>query len=86
MNFSPKYIKTTERQSLAVCGSLCGEKTVFFKYLSPFTGLIKNYCLNKSKFSSEFAPFKHGKKNKLSVYFSARFLDSYFLCKKKSSL
>ena len=54
--FPQKCFKTTERHSLAVCGSLCGEK-LFLKYLSPFTGLIKNSCLNKSKFSSEVAPF-----------------------------
>ena len=59
-------------------------KTVFFKYLSPFIGLIKNSCLNISKFSSGFAPFKHGKKNKLSEYFSARFCDSpFFLIKRE---
>ena len=49
--FSQKFFKTTERHSLAVYGSFCGEKH-FFSYLSPFIGLIKNSCLNKSKFSS----------------------------------
>ena len=70
--FLPKYFKTTERHILAICESLCGEKQ-FFSYLSPLTGLIKNSYLNKSKFSSGFAPFKRGKKNKTSEYFSARF-------------
>ena len=41
-----------------------GEKNSFCKYLFPFSGLIKNNCLNKSKFSSGFDPFKHGKKKK----------------------
>ena len=41
------------------------------KNLSLFNILIKNSCLNKSNFSSEFALFKHGKKNKFSEYFSA---------------
>ena len=44
------------------------EKNSFCQYLSPFTGLIKNSCLNKSNFSSGFSPFKYGKKkNFLSV-------------------
>ena len=38
-------------------------KIFFFKYLSLFNVLIKKSCLNKSKFSSEFALYKHGKKN-----------------------
>ena len=40
---------------------------------TPFTGLIKSICLNKSKYSSGFAPFKHGKKNKLSEDISPLF-------------
>ena len=40
MNFPQKSFKTTERLSLEVCDSLCGEKQ-FRKYLTPFTGLIK---------------------------------------------
>ena len=35
------------------------EKNSFCKHLFPFTVLIKNNCLNKSKFSSGFATFKH---------------------------
>ena len=67
-----KCFKTTERHSLAVCGSLCGEKQFLLIFI-PFTGLIKNSCVNKSKFSLGFASFKHGKKYKLSENFSARF-------------
>ena len=48
-------------------------KNCFYSQLYPFTGLFKNSCLNKSKISYEFALFKHGKKNKHSEYFSARF-------------
>ena len=58
-----------------MCLTLEG-KTVFD--LSPFTHLIKNSCLNKTKLSSGFAPFKHGHKNKLSEFFNARFCGSYF--------
>ena len=39
--------------------------------------------LNKSKFFSGFSHFKHGKKNKFSVYFSARFWDSHLCIKRK---
>ena len=44
---------------------------------------MKKSSLNVSKFSTGFAPFKHGKKNKLSVYFSTPFWDSYFFDKKE---
>ena len=47
-------------------------KNRFCYYLSPFSSLTENNCLNKSKFSSGFKHFKHDKK-KISKYFSARF-------------
>ena len=56
--FLQKCFKTTEKHSLAECGLFCGEKQYFFLYLSAFTDLIKKSCLNKSKFSSGFAPFQ----------------------------
>ena len=40
-------------------------KTVWFFNLIPFTGLIKNSCLNNSKFFSVFATFKHVTKKKI---------------------
>ena len=83
--FPQKSFKTTERHSLAVCGSICVEKH-FLLIFSLVTGLIKNICLNKSKFSSGFAPFKHGKKNKflsVSVLISEI---ATFLTKKRCSL
>ena len=61
--------------SLEVCSSLCGEKPFF---VNIFTGLNKKNCSNKSKFSSGLANFKHGKKYKLSEYFSNSFGDSHF--------
>ena len=74
---SPKILQNQKRHSLAIFGSLFGE-IFFFKYFSLFNVLIKNSCLKKSKFSSEFALFKYGKKNKLSEYFCARFGDCHF--------
>ena len=50
-------------------------KTVF---VNNYPLLLVNCCLNKYKFSFEYAPFKHGKKNKLFEYFSARFGNSHF--------
>ena len=55
--FQQKCFKTTKRHSVAVCGSLCGEKKVLL-ILPPFTGLSKNSGLNKSKFSSGFTFFQ----------------------------
>ena len=75
--FPQKCFKTTERHSLAVCDSICGENS-FCLYLFHFTGLFQKNCLKKFKFFSGFAPFKYGKKNKLSEYFSAHFWDSHF--------
>ena len=46
---------------------------MFLLILSPFTDLIKNSCLNKYKFSSGLATFKHGKKINVSEFFRARF-------------
>ena len=67
--FPKKYFKTTEKHSLAICGSFWGEKLVFINISPIFTGLVKNSCLNKSKTSSGFTRFKYIKKNKLSDYF-----------------
>ena len=84
--FHPKCFKRTERHSFAVCGSLCGEKQFSLTFIPFYCFLIKKICLNKSKFSSGFAPFKHGKTNKflsLSVLVSEIVT---FMSKKKSSL
>ena len=61
---SPKCFKTTEKHSLAICGSLWGEK-LFLLIFVPFHWFIKNNCLNKSKFLSGFTLFKHVKKKKI---------------------
>ena len=77
-----KCFTTTERHSLAGFGSLWGKKQ-FLLIFVPFYWFIKKCCLNKSKFSSGFAPLKHGKKNKHSEYFCARFCDSHFYVQKE---
>ena len=72
LRISPKILKTTEKQSLAGCGSLCGEKQFLLIFI-PFYLFNQKKSLNISKFSTGYAPFKLGKKNKLSEFFSARF-------------
>ena len=72
INFPQKRFKTTERHSLAVCSSLSGEKHFLLIFI-PFYWFEPKNCLNKSKISSGFAPFKPGKKNKLPKYFRDRF-------------
>ena len=54
---SPKMLQNNRKHCIAVCGSLWGENQ-FLLIFSPFTGLFKNSCLHKSKFSSWFAPIQ----------------------------
>ena len=77
MNFPQIASKQSESHSLAVCVSLCGEKQFLLIFI-PFYWFDENSSLNVSKFSSGLVPFKLGKKNKLSEFFSARFWDSHF--------
>ena len=78
MNISQKCFKTTERHSLPVCGSPCVEKHFLLIFISFYWFDQKKSCLNKSKISSGFEPFKHGEKNKLSDNFSPHFCDSHY--------
>ena len=75
--FLQKCFKTTDRHSLAVCGSICRENRFLLIFIL-FTGLFKNNCLNKSKFSVRIFAFQIWKENKLSEYISGRFGDSHF--------
>ena len=67
-----KCFKTSERHSLAVCGSLCGVKQFLLIFI-PFYWFDQKQLFKLIQIFSGFAPFKHGKKNKLSEYFSAHF-------------
>ena len=59
-------------------------KTVVFFNLTPFTGLIKNSCLNNSKFSPVFATIKHvTKKTFLNISVLVSEIVN-FMAKKKS--
>ena len=55
--FHKKCFKTTERHTLAVCGSLCGDKQFMLIFI-PFNWFDQKSCLNKSKFSSGLTPFQ----------------------------
>ena len=83
--FPKKCLKTTERHSLPVCDSLYGEFFFFF-FLFPFSGLIKNNCLNKANFSSGFVLLKIGPKNKFLSISELVSEIVTFMSKKKSSL
>ena len=72
MNF-PKNSSKQQKDIVQQYMAQFVEKNSFCYYLSHFSVLIKKSCLNKSKFSTGLEPFKHGKKYKLSEYFSARF-------------
>ena len=79
---STKMLQNNRTAKFRVCGSLCGEKHFLLKFI-PLNWFDQNSSLNKSKFSSGFFPFKHGKKRKLSEYFSAR-LAIVILCLKEN--
>ena len=76
--FLPKCFKTTEKHSLAVCGSFWGEKEFLF-ILSSFTALNKKGCLKQILiYPLDLLHFKLVEKNVLSDYFWASFWDSHF--------
>ena len=84
--FPQKCFKTTQRPSLSVCGSLFGEK-MFLLIFIPFYWFDQKNCLNKSKFSSGFAPFQTWYEKYIFWVFQFSFFEIVtFLTKKRSSL
>ena len=76
--FLPKCFKTTERLSLAVCGSLCWEKQFLLIFI-PFYLLDQKKLFKKIQIFFQDLPLsKYGKEKKISEYFSAPFWDSHF--------
>ena len=74
---SPKMLQNNRKAWFSCMWPIFKRKSVFLKYLTPFTGLIKNNCLNISKYFSGFVPFQTCyQKNKFSEYFSAPFRES----------
>ena len=55
--FPQKCLKTNRKAKFSCMWLTFGKKN-FLLIFSPFTGLIKKSCINKSKFSCGFAPFQ----------------------------
>ena len=72
--FPPKCYKTTEKHSLAVCGSFCGEKQFLLIYLPFYCFLQKGLFTTNPNFPLDLSLFWLVEKNKLSKYFWASFL------------
>ena len=85
MNF-PKNASKQQKGMVLKYVAQFVEKNSFCSYLSPFTGLIKNSCLNKSKFSSGLHISNMvGKTNFLNILVPVSAIIT-FTSKKKSSL
>ena len=58
--FLHKCFKTTERHSLVVCGSLCGEKRVYVNIYPLIQVFSKKIVLTNPNFPHDLSLFKHG--------------------------
>ena len=74
--FPQKCFKTTEKHSLAVCGSLWIEKQ-FLLIFDHFYWFVKKVVYTNPYFPQDFSLFKHVKKNKPFVYFRHTFWYSH---------
>ena len=84
---SSKILQNHTKYSFAVCGLLCGEKQFLLTFIHFYWFDQKQLLIQIQIFLQDFPLFKHGKKNKLSDYFSACFYEIVtFMSKKKSSL
>ena len=70
--FPHKCFKTTERHSLAICGSLCRDKRFLLIFILFYWFDQKQLFKQILTFLSIF-PFQSWQENKLSEYFSARY-------------
>ena len=77
MNFH-KNASKQQKDSLAVCGSLCGENQFFFNNYPILLVCSNTIVKTNPNFPQDFPLSNMVRKNKLSEYFSARFLDSHF--------
>ena len=83
--FPKKFSKTTQRLILTVCGSLLWEKQ-FLLIFVPFYWFDQKQLFKQIQIFLRICPFKHGKKNQVCDYFSARLWDSLALCLKRKLL
>ena len=79
--FPPKCLKTTEKQCLAVCGSICGEKKFWLIFVN-FYWFDQKHLLKQIQISLKICHFQTWLKKK-SDYFSARFWDVISMSNKK---
>ena len=80
--FLQKYFKTTERDSFAVCGSLCGEKKFLLIFIL-FSWFVQKQLFKQIQIFLRICLSKYVEKNQLAEYFNARFCDSHFFVKRK---
>ena len=79
--FPQKCFKTTEKKSLAVCGSFWGEKH-FFIFIQFYCFEQKGLFTTNPNFPLDLLLFKLVEKNKVSDYFWASFRDIFFIKKR----
>ena len=80
MNFSKK---TSKQQKGLVYQYVANLWRNFFYYIFiPFYWFKQKQLFKQIQIFLRFASFKHGKKNKLSEYYSARFCDNNFCLKR----
>ena len=69
MNFHKNTSKTTEKHSLATCGSFLGEKQFLFIFVQFYCFEQKGLFTTNPNFPQDLLLFKFVEKNKFSVYF-----------------
>ena len=73
---SPKCFEKTEKHSLAVCGSFCGEKQFLFIFVQFYSFEQKGLFTTNPIFPLDLLPFKLIEKKKIWLFLS--FFLSYF--------
>ena len=75
---SPKILQNNRKAEFSCMWLNLGRKTVFVNIYPLLMVWSITFVLTNPNFTQDFTLFKHGKNNKLSEYFSARFCDSHF--------
>ena len=73
-----KFIKTTGKHCLAVCGSFWGEKQFLLIFVPFYCFVQKGLFTTNQNFPLDFPLLELVEKNKLSKYYSASFWESQF--------
>ena len=75
-------LQNNRKHSLALCDSIWGEKQFLLIFVTLYW-IDQKQLFKQIQIFPGFSPFKHGKTNKLSEYFSALFWDSHFCLKRE---